>query len=79
MVRAGLHYSLRMSRQMFTLLLMFGWKTLVLNATLKTEANYLLAYTPLQTRPFTHKFVHMHTHLHTNTHTIILAHAKSSP
>jgi len=29
MVRAGLHCSLRMSRQMLPLLLMFGWNTLV--------------------------------------------------
>ena len=33
MVRAGLHCSLRISRQMLPLLLMLGWKTLVLNAT----------------------------------------------
>jgi len=35
MVRAGLHCSLRISRQMLPLLLMLGWKTLVLNATWK--------------------------------------------
>ena len=33
MVRAGLHCSFKMSRQMLPLLLIFGWKTLVLNAT----------------------------------------------
>jgi hypothetical protein len=32
-VSAGLHWSLRMSRQMLPLLLMFGWNTLVRNAT----------------------------------------------
>lgn len=32
-VSAGLHCSLRISRQMLPLLLIFGWKTLVLNAT----------------------------------------------
>jgi hypothetical protein len=35
MVRAGLHCSLRMSRQMLPLLLMFGWNTLVRNETWK--------------------------------------------
>jgi hypothetical protein len=34
-VRAGLHCSLSMSRQIFPLLLMLGWNTLVLNATCK--------------------------------------------
>lgn len=33
MVNAGLHCSFRMSRQILPLLLMFGWKTFVLNAT----------------------------------------------
>lgn len=33
MVSAGLHCSFRISRQILPLLLMFGWKTLVLNAT----------------------------------------------
>lgn len=33
MVRAGLHWSLRISKQIFPLLFIFGWKTLVLNAT----------------------------------------------
>ncbi|MFS7923770.1 hypothetical protein Hanom_Chr03g00264661 [Helianthus anomalus] len=32
-VRAGLHCSFRISRQMLPLLLMFGWKTFVLKAT----------------------------------------------
>lgn len=36
-VSAGLHCSLRISRQMLPLLLIFGWKTLVLNATWKHE------------------------------------------
>ena len=35
MVSAGLHCSLSMSKQMFPLLLMFGWKTLVRKATCK--------------------------------------------
>lgn len=34
-VNAGLHCSFRISRQMLPLLLMFGWKTFVLNATWK--------------------------------------------
>ena len=34
MVSAGLHCSFRISRQMLPLLLILGWKTLVLNATL---------------------------------------------
>ncbi len=34
MVRAGLHCSFKMSRQILPLLLIFGWKTFVLNATL---------------------------------------------
>lgn len=33
MVSAGLHCSLSMSKQMFPLLFMFGWNTLVLKAT----------------------------------------------
>lgn len=33
MVNAGLHCSLRMSRHILPLLLMLGWKTLVLKAT----------------------------------------------
>lgn len=33
MVRAGLHCSLRISKQMLPLLLMFGWKTFVLKET----------------------------------------------
>jgi hypothetical protein len=33
MVSAGLHCSLRISRHMLPLLLMFGWKTFVLKAT----------------------------------------------
>lgn len=37
MVSAGLHCSLRMSKQIFPLLLIFGWKTLVLKATYRTE------------------------------------------
>lgn len=37
MVRAGLHCSLRISRQMLPLLLMLGWKTFVLNATYNIE------------------------------------------
>jgi hypothetical protein len=32
-VRAGLHWSFKMSRQMLPLLLIFGWNTLVRNAT----------------------------------------------
>jgi len=36
-VSAGLHCSLRISRQMLPLLLMFGWKTLVLKETLNTR------------------------------------------
>lgn len=39
MVRAGLHWSLRMSRQMLPLLFMFGWNTLVLNATCSQDPN----------------------------------------
>lgn len=35
MVRAGLHCSFKMSRQMLPLLLIFGWNTFVLNATYK--------------------------------------------
>ncbi|KAK7356636.1 hypothetical protein VNO80_15911 [Phaseolus coccineus] len=35
MVRAGLHCSLSMSRQILPLLLMLGWNPLVLNATRK--------------------------------------------
>lgn len=35
-VNAGLHCSLRMSRQMLPLLFMFGWKTFVLKETCKT-------------------------------------------
>jgi len=35
MVRAGLHCSFKISRQMLPLLLIFGWKTFVLNATCK--------------------------------------------
>ena len=37
MVNAGLHCSFKMSRQMLPLLLMFGWKTLVLKATCRTQ------------------------------------------
>lgn len=33
MVRAGLHCSFKISRQMLPLLLIFGWKTFVLKAT----------------------------------------------
>jgi len=35
MVSAGLHCSLSMSKQIFPLLFMFGWNTLVLKATCK--------------------------------------------
>lgn len=36
-VKAGLHCSFKMSRQMLPLLLIFGWKTFVLNATCKAH------------------------------------------
>ena len=39
MVRAGLHCSLRISRQMLPLLLMFGWYTLVLKDTCNNQAH----------------------------------------
>uniref|UniRef100_A0A2P2LG78 Ubiquitin-conjugating enzyme E2 10 n=1 Tax=Rhizophora mucronata TaxID=61149 RepID=A0A2P2LG78_RHIMU len=37
MVRAGLHCSFKISRQMLPLLLIFGWKTFVLKATCRKQ------------------------------------------
>lgn len=39
MVRAGLHCSFKISRQMLPLLLILGWKTFVLNATCINQSN----------------------------------------
>lgn len=39
MVKAGLHCSFKISRQMLPLLLMFGWKTFVLKATYKRDVD----------------------------------------
>jgi hypothetical protein len=38
MVRAGLHCSFKISRQMLPLLLILGWKTFVLNATCRNQS-----------------------------------------
>lgn len=52
MVRAGLHCSFKISRQMLPLLFMFGWNTFVLNATCKSppmsEREKSDPYNPMQ-------------------------------
>lgn len=49
-VKAGLHCSFRMSRQMLPLLLILGWNTFVLNATYENQTKIYVERCLLQSR-----------------------------
>ena len=67
MVRAGLHCSFRMSRQMLPWEFTFGWYTLVWKLTCRRASQSNMGVSQPNTGPRTHTHTHTHTHTCANT------------